>query len=146
MDRLFEYADSRGVTYDFVDWLTPQEPGRYYHERCHIDMLTGLSTIATEAVFAHELGHEFLGHERSLFPTITAKQERAADEWAAHFLIDVDEYRYAEEKFGTHTKWIAQELGVLHRLVEVYEKSLHRIGDTVYVKPGLGAAQRRIYA
>lgn len=146
MDRLFDYADSRGVTYDFVDWLTLAEPGRFYLKRNHIDMLSTLTPVVAEAVFAHELGHEYLRHEPSIFPVVTAKQERAADEWAAHFLIDDDEYRYAEEKFGTHTKWIAQELGVLHRLVEVYEKSLHRIGDTVYVKPGLGAAQRRIYA
>ncbi|QAB19290.1 ImmA/IrrE family metallo-endopeptidase [Leucobacter muris] len=100
-----------------------------------------MTNVKTVCAFAHELGHATMRHTSSIFSYINARQERAADEWAAHFLIDVDEYRHAEAKYGTRTDWIGQELGVLDRLVVAFERSLHRIGDTIYVNPKMGSGQ-----
>ena len=143
MDRLLEYAASIGVSVAFIDGLDPHHPGRFSQARRHIDVLDGMMRIKTECALAHELGHATLMHEPTIFAHVAAKQERAADAWAAHFLIDNTEYQYAEQKYGTRTDWIAQELGVLQRLVDAYECTLTKLGDTVYVGAQLGSCRGR---
>lgn len=138
MDRLFDYAHCIGVTVEFSNDLDPRHPGEFCNHTRHMRLLDGMTRVKTEGTFGHELGHATLEHVSSMFLWLNAKQERAADEWASRFLIDPCEYRIAEEKFGAHTEWIAQELGVLHRLVLAYERTLHRIGDVVYVNPRMG--------
>ncbi|WP_017791913.1 ImmA/IrrE family metallo-endopeptidase [Leucobacter salsicius] len=141
MKRLIEYAATIGVTYELSDDLSPHHPGSYSDSRRHIKILDGMTDTKTVCAFAHELGHATLAHRNSLFDWINDRQERAADEWAAAFLIDLDEYGLAESKYGLRTDWIAQELGVLERLVTAFERSLHRFGDCVYINPRMGAGQ-----
>lgn len=141
MERLFEYAHKHGVTIGFVNWLDPKHPGAYYDEIQHIDVLDGMSTVKTLSVLGHELGHHHYRDVPTMFQHLDLKQERRADAWAAHFLIPNREYRIAEEKYGANTEWIAQDLGVLERLVVAYENTLTRIGEEVYVSPRMGAGQ-----
>ncbi len=141
MQRLIEEARALDVTYEFVTDLSPHHPGSYSHSRRHIEVLDGMSYTKTLCAFAHELGHATLQHELTMFDHINEKHERAADEWAAHFLIDPTEYKAAEARFGTRTDWIAQELGVLKRTVEAFEQSLVRVGNRVYVHPKMGVGQ-----
>ena len=140
-DRLVAFACALGVSYEFVDDLDPRHPGEYCDHTRHIKILAGMTRAKTISSFGHELGHAVLRHVESMFPWLNERQERQADEWAAHFLIDAEEYRFAEERFGSNTKWIAQELGVLERLVIAYERTLNRIGGAVYVGPKMGVGQ-----
>lgn len=141
MQRLIDWCEASGVTFEFTGSLDPKHPGCYSDPRRHIEVLDGMDPVKTLSAFAHEAGHAALCHVPSLFDHVTARQERAADEWAAHFLIDPTEYRLAEAKYGTRVDWIAQELGVLKRLVVAFEHTLDRIGNTVYVNPRMGARQ-----
>lgn len=141
MRQLIDEASRLGVTWEFTDSLDPHHPGKYADEIRHIWILDGMTYTKTICAFAHELGHAALGHSHSIFAHIEARQERAADEWAAHFLIDPDEYRIAEAKYGTRMDWIAQELGVLQRIAEAYAGSLDRLGDMIYVRPRMGDGQ-----
>lgn len=141
MRRLIDEARRMGVTWEFTDDLDPHHPGKYADEVRHIWVLDGMTYTKTLCTFAHELGHAALGHSHSMFGHIEARQERAADEWAAHFLIDPDEYRIAEAKYGTRMDWIGQELGVLQRIAEAYAGSLLRLGDMIYVGSRMGDGQ-----
>lgn len=143
MEALYDYATARGVQVEYRKDLDPRHPGLYCHEASTIELLDGMNRVKTRSVFAHELGHAYYGHEPSMFPHVEARQERHADEWAAHFLIDEREYRLAEEKYGANTEWIAQELEVLERLVIAYARTLQRLGDSIYVSPKMGAGQYR---
>lgn len=93
------------------------------------------------SVLAHEIAHFIRGDRRSMFGFYDEKDERRADEWAAHHLIDIDEYRLAEAKYGTNTEYIAMELNVMGYLVVAFERTLLRVGDTVYVMPKMGSKQ-----
>ena len=124
-----------------VRGLDPRHPATYCHATHTLDYRDGMGPVTMMSVIAHEFGHEWYGDEPSLFDHVNTRQERRADEWAAHFLIDVDEYRLAEERYGSRTDWIGQELGVLPRLVVAYERTLCRLGDYVYVNPRHGIGQ-----
>lgn len=131
LDVRIEYADlthlKRSGDFDLYTRTIRLEPGMLYRkERCEL---------------AHELAHATFGDEPSMFDITNRRQEARADEWAAHFLIDPNEYQMAEEKYGADTAWIAQELSVIRRIVIAYERTLKRIGDEVYVKPRHGRAQ-----
>ena len=141
MQRLTQYAADLGVTLRAVTDLDPRHPGAYCHALRHIDYLDGMNATKMRSVLAHELGHATYGDEPSMLEPENERMERRADEWAAHFLIDVNEYRAAEERYGANVDWIAQELGVLRRLVVAYERTLCRLGDYVYVKPRHGLGQ-----
>lgn len=146
MQRLFAIAHEMGVTIEMVNHLTPERPGVYIHNLRLIQVLDGMTLVKTMCVTAHELGHAHYADLPSIFDRHSQRQEDRADEWAALLLIDHREYRLAEEKYGSNTKWIAQELGVLPRIINAYEGTLSRIGDTIYVKPTLGAASMKMPA
>lgn len=141
MKRLTDYATNLGVTIEYVNNLDPHHPGDYSDSKRRVRILDGMNYTRTLCTLAHELGHATHRHTPALLPRDAAKQERIADEWAAHFLINADDYRHAESRYGTRTDWIAQELGLLERLITAYERTLHRIGDTIYVNPRMGAGQ-----
>lgn len=92
------------------------------------------------SVLAHELAHMIRGDRRTMFGYYDDRDERRADEWAAHFLIDMDDYSLAESRCGTNIEAIAQELEVMDYIVDAYERTLHRIGDYIYVNAKLGHA------
>lgn len=143
MERLTEYAERIGVTWAFVDDLSPNHPGRYSDARRHIEVLDGMALPKTISAFGHELGHATFRDVPSILPHVDARQERRADAWAAHFLIDPALYAAAAAKYGRELDWIAQELGVLKRLVIAYEDTLTRVGDRVYIGARMGAGQWR---
>lgn len=141
VQTLYDYAKTLGVSIEYTN-LTDRIGG-YRHDLRHIRLQTGMLYRKERTVLAHELGHATYGDTPTMFSTYAARQERRANEWAAHFLINIDDYQLAEEKYGPNTEWIAQELGVLNHLVAAYERTLHRIGTTVYVSPKLGRARAR---
>ena len=72
------------------------------------------------SVLAHELGHYTLGHTCAQ----SIHGERLADEWAAQLLIPVSDYRLAETLHGNNHYSLARELGVTHKIIEAYQRSL----------------------
>lgn len=136
MQTLYDYAMELGVSIEYTD--LDGRIGGYRHDLRHIRLQTGMLYRKERSVLAHELAHAVYGDEPDMFGHLPQRVEDRADEWAAHFLIDPAEYRIAEEKYGVHLDWIAQELCVLERLVVAYERTLHRIGNAVYVNPKLG--------
>ncbi|CAG7622345.1 ImmA/IrrE family metallo-endopeptidase [Leucobacter soli] len=139
MQKLYDYATARGVQIEYCDLRDLGRAGDYHRPTRTIRLQPGMLYRKERSVLAHELAHDYHGDEPDMFGALPRRSENRADEWAAHFLIDPEEYRIAEEKFGTHTEWIAQDLGVLERLVIAYERTLHRIGDHVYIGAKLGA-------
>lgn len=139
MQALYDYATKLGVSIEYTN--LKGRIGGYRHDRRHIRIQTGMLYRKERCVLAHELGHATYGDEPDIFGRMPERVEDRADEWAAHFLIDPAEYRFAEEKYGTNTEWIAQELCVLRKLVVAYERTLLRIGDEVFVNARMGAGQ-----
>lgn len=139
MQALYDYAMELGVTIEYAQ--LDGRIGGYRHDLRHIRIQQGMLYRKERSVLAHELGHATYCDEPTIFSNYTVKQERRADEWAAHFLIDSTEYRMAEEKYGSNVKWIAQELCVLDKLVVAYERTMQRIGDDIYVNAKMGAGQ-----
>lgn len=81
-----------------------------------------------------------------MFGHYDAKDELRADERAAHLLINMDDYRAAEARYGTNIEAIAQELEVMDYIVEAFERTLARIGDSVYVGAKLGHYAAKVVA
>lgn len=113
---------------------------------CNID--TGTIRLQAEmlprlerSVLAHEISHFLRGDRRSMFGHYDARDERLADEFAARLLIDVEEYRLAEEKCGNYVEGIALELNVMDWVVEAFERTLSRISNYVYVNARHGVGQ-----
>lgn len=76
-----------------------------------------------------------------MFGPRNALQERRADEWAALRLIDIDDYKLAERMHDGHAEAIAVDLDVTVDIVDAFRRILQRFGDTVYVRPRMGAGQ-----
>ncbi|MEV8338480.1 ImmA/IrrE family metallo-endopeptidase [Leucobacter sp. NPDC077196] len=130
-----------GVRVEFTDLRHLRRNGDYCHELRLIRLQDGLLPRKLRHVYAHELGHATHRDEPSMFSAENARQERRADEWAAHFLIDADEYREAEERHAGKIDAMAVDLYVLERTIIAYQRTLQRIGDTVYVHPRYGFGQ-----
>lgn len=84
-----------------------------------ISLRDDLSDRQLVSTLAHEIGHALRGD----VPTGTAfdqRAERAADHFAATYLISPVEYALAEEIHGTALDAIANELGVTTHLLEVW--------------------------
>ena len=141
MQHLFDLASELGVKIEYTDLTHLDRDGDYCHRTRTIRLQRGMLRRLEVSVLAHELAHAINGDQRTMFDYYDDKDERRADEWAALLLIDIDEYRYAEEKYGNDREHIAQELGVMDFIVEAFERTLTRIGDTVYVQSKQGAGQ-----
>lgn len=141
VDSAIAFAVSIGYDYQYADL---RQYGR--EAMCHIPTRTifmqpGLLPRKECFLAWHEIAHAVLGHEPTMFEHINRKQELAADEWAAHQVIPLPEYILAEEKFGTNTEWIAEDLDVLEKAVIAFERTLTRVGDDIYVNARMGAGQ-----
>lgn len=87
------------------------------------DDLTDRQLVST---LAHEIGHAIRGD----VPTGTVfdqRAERAADHFAATYLISPVDYALAEEIHGPNIDALANELGVTTHLVGVWQKLKERI-------------------
>lgn len=146
MQHLYHLAESLGARIEYADLTYLDRDGD-----CNIDTRTirlqpGMLYRLERSVLAHELAHMIRGDRRSIFGHCNERDERKADEMAAHFLIDINEYESAESRCGTNIEAIAQELEVMDYLVEAYERTLNRIGDMIYVNAKLGYYDARIEA
>lgn len=140
MKALYDFADALNV--EIVYCRLPRDrDGDYDAKTNTIRLRAGMTYRLHRHTLAHELAHAVFGDVPTMFGPVNAKQERRADEWAALRLIDSDDYRAAEEIHGSHPPALAQELNVVTRTVEAYQRVLERIGDTVYLQPRMGAGQ-----
>lgn len=130
-----------GVRVEYADLERLDRDGDYCRRRRRIRLQHGMLERLERSVLAHELAHVYYDDEKSMIPHLDDRMERRADEWAAHLLIEQENYTAAAERFGRHIEHIAQELGVMDYLVDAYERTLERVGDTVYVNPRHGAGQ-----
>lgn len=100
--------------------------GCYLHHVKVISLRDDLTDRQLVSTLAHEIGHAIRGD----VPTGTvfdARAERAADHFAATYLISPVEYALAEELHGTALDAIANELGVTTHLLEVWRTLNERI-------------------
>ncbi|QIK62311.1 ImmA/IrrE family metallo-endopeptidase [Leucobacter viscericola] len=141
MQRLFDYAMELGVRVEFTDLSHLKHNGDYCHKRKLVRIQDGMQPRKTRWVFGHELGHATVGDEPSMFPWIQQRQEDKADEWAAHFLIDPNDFREVEEQHNGHIPSMAVDLYVLEKSVRAYMRTLNRIGDELYIAPKMGVGQ-----
>lgn len=113
--------------------------GHSWTDRKLTRLRPGMHARLNRCVLAHELGHHALAHTPSPFGPVHAKQERAAEEWGALRLITLDDYRHVEELRDGHVGAMALELGVMRTTLEAFQAVLLRLGDTLYVRPRMGA-------
>lgn len=138
---LYEMLDSRGVKVEFTDDVPVNEDGYFDPDTRIVWLRASLTERPYRATLAHETAHVIYDDVESIIPSVNRKQERRADEWAAIFLIERDEYRAAEAQHDGNAEAIALALNVTTDLVEVFQGLLLRIGDLVYVGPRMGAGQ-----
>jgi len=139
VDRLLlDFAETIGVTIEYVR-MPAERDGIYDHDDRRIRLRRGMSARHHRSVLAHELGHAAFGDTPTRFGPVHAKQERRAEEWAALRLIDIDAYRHLEAVHGGHAGAIAVDLDVMRSTVLAFQGLLARLGDTVYVRPRMGA-------
>ncbi|OAZ39797.1 hypothetical protein A9Z40_08225 [Microbacterium arborescens] len=97
----------------------------------------------TRSVLCHEIAHHVLGHRPTRFGPVRMRQEKEANEWAAHMLITPEAYADAERLHDGRLGAMAHTLDVAPELAAAFRSTLSRIGDTVYVQPKLGAGMWR---
>lgn len=141
MQDLYDYAKALGVRVEYADLSHLDRTGDYCRRTRVIRLQEGMMPRKTRHVLAHELAHAVFDDEASMFIDLHRWQEDRADEWAAHLLIDVADFKEAEEKHSGHIPSIASELYVLEKTVRAFMRTLTRIGDTVYVNSKQGAGQ-----
>lgn len=110
-------------------------------EAKHMRVQWDLRPRTHRCTIVHELAHVVFGDVPSMFGPVNAKQERRADEWAAKFLIDLEDFRRAEELCSGRTASMAVALFVTTDLIDAFRRLLLRVNNTVYVAPKLGAGQ-----
>lgn len=136
MQELLQYADELGIT---VIERRGGKPGGYHAGTRTIRLHPGMSRRVARSVLAHEIAHHVFGDTPTPYGPARAKQERRANEWAALRLITTDAYAAAEAHHHGHLGSMAYELSVSLEILEAYRSVLARIGDTVYVRPRMGA-------
>lgn len=99
--------------------------GHYEHHRQRIVMRPGLSEVQYRCTLSHELGHAYWRDEPTGDARYDARQERAADQFAARLLIHERDVRIAETIHGPRWGAIAHELGVTEQLLTVW-RGLHQ--------------------
>lgn len=74
----------------------------------------------------HALAHESIHHLRGDRGHQSQCVEDRIDEEVATMLVDPDEYRIAEERYGWDVPSIALDLGLCQRTVRAYRRNLER--------------------
>ncbi len=115
----------------------------YWPDEMIIRLSPGMSARTTRSVLCHEIAHHVLGHRPTRFGPVRRRQEDEANEWAATHLITPDAYAEAERLHGGHLETMAHTLDVAPELAAAFRAMLVRIGDTVYVRPRMGAGMWR---
>lgn len=141
MEELFQLAAALGVTIEYADLTHLHRDGDCNLDTKTIRLQHGMLPRLERSVLAHELAHFIRGDRRTMFGFYDARSELRADEWAAHFLLNIADYKAAEAQFGCNTEAIAEELNVMDYIVEAFERTLNRVGEYIFVNAKMGAGQ-----
>ena len=141
MKHLLDIVMIEGITLEYTDLSHLDRDGDYHHATRTIRLQEGMTRRLKRSVLAHELVHAHFGDVPSAFGPVNAKMERRADELAARYLIRLDDYREAERYRNGHIESMAFDLDVDDNLFITYREMLARIGNTVYLRPRMGAGQ-----
>ena len=141
MKYLLDLVMLNGIKLEYTDLSHLERDGDYHHATRTIRLQEGMARRKKKSTLAHELVHAHFGDVPSMFGPVNAKQERRADELAARFLINFDDYREAEHTRNGHVESMAFDLDVDDDLVIAYQRMLARIGDDVYLRPRMGFGQ-----
>lgn len=141
MRHLYDLAESLGVRIEYADLTHLNRDGDCNIDTRTIRLQVGMLYRLERSVLAHELAHMIRGDRKTMFGRYDEKDERRADEWAAHFLINIYAYSAAESRCGNNIEAIAEELEVMDWIVEAYERTMQRIGDAVYFNAKMGVGQ-----
>jgi Zn-dependent peptidase ImmA (M78 family) len=142
-EYLLDLAQQAEIRIEYTR-LRDGRDGEYIHARKLIRLRHGMSARLHRSVLAHELGHAAMAHAPTRFGPVHAKQERAAEEWAALRLISPADYCHVEELHGGHAGAMALELGVMRSIVDAFRALLLRIEvegdqpDLVYLQSKMG--------
>ncbi|GLJ78667.1 ImmA/IrrE family metallo-endopeptidase [Microbacterium imperiale] len=137
-EHLLDLAHQGGIRVEYSR-IRDGRDGESHVDQNLIRLRPGMNARLHRCVLAHELGHHALGHTPTRFGPVHAKQERAAEEWGALRLISIADYRHVEEIHAGHLGAMAVDLGVMRSTLEAFQCVLLRLGDTVYVRPKMGA-------
>lgn len=124
-DGLDEVVRGLGVRIEITE-LPGDRDGEYRHAERLIRLQRGMSRRLHRSVLAHECGHAVHGDEPTSDSLMSARQERRADEWAARFLIGIDDYAAAEMLHAGHLEAMAVELDVTLDLAIAFHDLLER--------------------
>lgn len=90
--------------------------------------------LTQRVTIAHELGHYHYGHDWTV-AHCRDRDERQADRYAAHLLIDAAEYRQAARLVEDDPRAVARELGVTARLIDLWIADQRYQSDKEKVNP-----------
>lgn len=120
---MWRLADTLGL--HVVEAAGPDRSG-YDPDDASIRLSPGMLGRSARSVLAHEIGHHVLGHLPTDDEVLRARQERAANEWAARRLISAEAYAETERLRNGAVSLMAYDLGVIDELVLVYQQLLDR--------------------
>lgn len=120
---VWDLAADLGLT--VVESSAAHRSGYWPDERL-IHLRRGMSSRTVRSVLAHEIAHHVLGHLPTLFGPIRNRQERQANEWAADYLIDRQDYIEVEYLREGHVPSMAFDLDVAPELVVAYQSLIRR--------------------
>lgn len=133
--HLTELAESLGLA---VVERRGKTRGGYHDGLRQVRINPGMSRRVTRSFLAQEIAHALFRDTPSPYGPVKAKQERRAWEWAALYLIDRRAFAEAEALRSGHSPAMAYDLDVTVEIIDAFKRLLSRIGDQVYVKPGMG--------
>lgn len=119
MQALIEEAERMGLR---VAWRNLGRRSGQLHSSGLVVLNPSSSDLTQRVTLAHEMGHWHHGHDWSLGHSVE-RDERQADRYAAHLLIDPLDYERAAICTSGHAGAIAKEIGVTRRLVELWQES-----------------------
>lgn len=100
--------------------------GWYSPSRRLISTRSGLTIAEYRSTLSHELGHAYYDDHPITHGWFGRRQERRADEFAAHLLIDPNQLHESASFYGDNLPAIAHDLEVTLRLLTNHLTSLKR--------------------
>lgn len=135
VEHLIDLAESLGLS---VVERQGRTRGGYHDGLRQIRINPGSSRRVSRSFLAHEIGHALFRDSPTPYGPVNAKQERRAWEWAALYLVDRAAFSEAERLCSGHDPAMAYELDVSIEIIAAFRRLLTRVGEKVYVKPGMG--------
>lgn len=119
LDALLDHLAGEGVRVARAD-LPGDIDGAYLLRSRTILLDTGLATWELLPTLLHETMHWHRGDDGPQ----SARVEHDIDETVARLLVDPNEYRHAEDRYGWHTGGIATELDLPRWVIQAYRRVL----------------------